>query len=440
MKRISLLLIAMFLFAGANLKSQTTAGSTSVLDYEGLQSKMSKSDDDTLNPKKNIKVKTWTSRAQLFIDVFNVHNTILHKGMDPLQLKLFMKEPKEIQTSQEGANKIEIFVYERVNVKFINGIVDSWTETQKIYPDPLPEAKKALDKAIKLNTDGKADEDIVAVIENLKLAYQTEGVDSYERRDYKSAHQSFVNVLGLNKIPQMKNRVDTILIYYAGKAAMENKDNTEANRLFEEAAATGFDDPSLYVDRKNSYMQSGDTAKGLAVITEGFKKYPNNLLIMNELINYYLATNQGEEALRLINVAKSIDPKNAAYAFVEGVLFDKLGRYEEAEAAYKTCIEMNPEYYDAIYNLGVIYFNKAVKIYEKASKTADNAEYEKLQLTGDEMLKQAIPYLEKCGQNDASTEDLRTIRQSSLETLKTIYYRLKMEDKRQEVINKLNAQ
>ena len=83
MKRISLFLIAMFLIAGANLKSQTPVGSTSVVDYEGLQSKMNKSDEDIQNAKKNIKAKTWTSRAQLFIDIFNVHNNILYKGMDP---------------------------------------------------------------------------------------------------------------------------------------------------------------------------------------------------------------------------------------------------------------------------------------------------------------------------------------------------------------------
>ena len=36
---------------------------------------------------------------------------------------------------------------------------------------------------------------------------------------------------------------------------------------------------------------------------------------------------------------------------------------------------MNPEYFDAHYNLGVLYYNKAVKIYEEASKISDNTEY-----------------------------------------------------------------
>ena len=92
---------------------------------------MKKSDADIQNPKKNTKAKTWTCRAQVFIDIYNVHNDILRKGMDPVQAKLFMKEPKEIQTTQEGADKIEIYVYDRVNLKFRNGVLESWTEKNK---------------------------------------------------------------------------------------------------------------------------------------------------------------------------------------------------------------------------------------------------------------------------------------------------------------------
>ena len=437
MKRISLFLITMFLFAGVSLKSQTPAGTSTVLNYSGLESKLKKSDAEILDAKKNIKAKTWTSRAQLLADINNVHNDVLTKGMDPLRAKLFFKEPKEIQTSQEGADKIETYVYDRVNLKFVNGALDSWTETVKIHPDPLTEANKALEEAIKLNADGKANSDILKVIETLKRAYEVEAVNAYESKNFKASHASFIEVLDLNKNPLMKNRVDTVLIYYAGRAALENNDFKEANRLFEEAAANKFEDPLLYVFRKQSYFAAGDTAKGVDVIKEGFNKYPDNQPIMIELINYYLVANQSSEALRLLAAAKTTDPKNVSYPFAEGALYDKMGNFEEAEKAYKVCLQMNPEFYDASYNLGVLYFNKAVKIYEEASKITDNVQFEKTQLLGDEMLKVAAPFMEKA-------YELQTTDKSSLETLKTIYYRLKtnnpeMDAKYQEVVKKLAA-
>lgn len=432
MKRISLFLIAMFLFAGVGLKSQTPPATGSVLNYTGMENKLKKSDAEILDAKKNIKAKTWTTRAQLLIDIFNIHNDVLRVGMDQTNAKLFLKEPKEVQTLQEGGDQIEILVYDRVNLKFRNGILESWTETKKIHEDPLAEAAKSLDEAIKLNTDSKANADIVSVINSLKAAYETDAISAYERKEYQKSYDNFIKLLELNKNPLMNNRVDTVDIYFAGRAALENKDYKEAVRLFEQATTYNYNDPFLYVFRKQALFANGDTAAGVKVISEGFNKYPNHQSIMIELINYYLTSSQTDEALRLLGVAKANDPQNVSYVFAEGTLYDKMGKFEDAEKAYKTCIEMQPDFYNGYYNLGVIYFNKAVKIYEDASRISDNTEFEKLQVQGDDALKQAIPYMQKASQIDPADR-------FSLETLKTIYYRLKMNTEYQEVVNKLNA-
>jgi tetratricopeptide (TPR) repeat protein len=438
MKRISLFLIAMIILAGTGLKSQTAEG-TSVLNYAGLEAKLKKSDSDIQNAKKNIKAKTWTTRAQVLLDIYNVHNTILSKGMEPSRAKIFLKEPKEIQTAQEGPNTVETYVYDRVDLKFINGKLEGWTDKNKIHPDPLPEAQKALDEAIKLNSDGKATDDIKKITVNLKQAYQTEGINNYEQAKFGESYKNFSHILDLNKLPFMNNQIDTVLIYFAGRAAFEDKNYPEANRLFEEAANYNYKDPLLWVLRKQALFAMGDTAKGVEVIKQGFNKYPEEQTVMYEMINYYLDSEEGNQALELINKAKASDPKNVSLVFTEGTLYDKMGNTQEAERAYKQCIEMNPDYYDAYYNLGVLYYNEAVKIYEDASNISDNAAFEKKQAEGDEALKVAIPYMEKVAAMDAKDQNSFDTKRSALETLKTIYYRLKMEDKRQEVINKLNS-
>jgi len=232
--------------------------------------------------------------------------------------------------------------------------------------------------------------------------------------------------------------VDTVYIYYAGRAAYEDSNYVEANRLFEEAAANKYEDPFIYVFRKQSYFASGDTAKGVAVITDGFKKYPDNQSILIELINYYMVSNQTDAALKMLALAKAGDPKNVSYYFAESTLYDRMGNFEEAEKAYKTCIEMDPSLFNANFNLAVLYFNKAVKIFEQASKLSDNNEYAKVKAEGDEMLLKAVPYMEKAHEIDATDRP-------SLETLKTIFYRMKMdpkypemEAKYQDVVKKLS--
>ena len=230
----------------------------------------------------------------------------------------------------------------------------------------------------------------------------------------------------------MKNVVDTVYYYYGGRAALEDSNYAEANRMFEEAVANKYEDPFLYVFRKQAYFGSGDTAKGVAVIKEGFNKYPENQSILIEMINYYLTSNQADEALKLLAVAKASDPKNVSYTFAEATLYDKLGRFEDAERSYKACMDINPNYFDAAYNLGVLYFNKAVKIYEDASKITDNVAYEKAKKEGDDVLLQAVPYMQKAHEIDSKDRP-------SLETLKTIFYRLKMDDQYKQVVEELKA-
>jgi tetratricopeptide (TPR) repeat protein len=431
MKRISFFIIAILLFAQTSLQSQEFEGASTALNYTGLENKLKKSEADIQDVKKNVKVKTWINRASLMVDIYNVNNDLLRKGMDPTSVKLFYKEPKEIQTTQEGPDKVEVYVYERVNLKFRNGVLDNWTDTKKIHNDPLTEANKAIVEAIKLNTDGKATEDIVAVINSLKGAYENEAINAFEAKDFKESHTSFIKFLDLNKLPIMNNKIDTIIYYYAGRAAFENGDYEEANKLFNEAAKYNYDDPFLYVFRKQSHFAVGDTATGVKIINEGFNKYPENQSILIELINYYLVSNQSDEALKTLALAKAGDPENVSFTFAEGTLYDKIGDFDMAVKSYKTCMEMKPDFYDAAFNLGVLYFNKAVKIFEEGSKVTDNTEYEKIKTEGEEYLKQAIPFMEK---SHEISPDMR----EPLETLKTIYYRLQINDKYQDVVNKLN--
>jgi tetratricopeptide (TPR) repeat protein len=422
---------ALMLLTGS-IFAQDAASGSSALNYSGLENKLKKSEADIQDPKKNIKAKTWTSRAALLVDIYNVNNDVIRKGMDVASVKLFYKEPKEIQTSQDGPDKVEVYVYDRVNLTFRNGLLDSWKETVSITEDPLGKALIAVNEAVKNNADGKADKDILDVVKSLKTAIETEAVAQYEKKEFKASHDNFVKLLDMNNIPQLKGQVDTVYMYYAGRAALEASDYPEAVKMFDLAAANKYEDPFLYVFRKQAYFGAGDTAKGVAIIDEGFNKYPDNSSIMIELINYYLVTNQGDAALKLLGKAKAADPSNVSYTFAEGTLYDKMGDFANAEKSYKVCLDMNPKFFDAAYNLGVLYFNNAVKIYEDASKISDNTEFEKRQKQGDDMLMNAVPYMEKAHELDPTDR-------SSLETLKTVFYRLKMDDKYQEVVKQINS-
>jgi tetratricopeptide (TPR) repeat protein len=230
----------------------------------------------------------------------------------------------------------------------------------------------------------------------------------------------------------MKNVVDTVIIYNAGRTAVENKNYSEAVKHFSALDALNYDEPFLYVYLKQALFAAGDTARGAEMINKGFQKYPENQSIMIELINYYLLSNQSGEALKLLNVAKSKDPENVSFVFAEGTLYDRIGDFDNAERVYKECLEMDQDFYDAAYNISVLYYNRAVKIYEQSSLTSDNALFQKLDAEGDSWLRKAIPYMEMASKLDPNDR-------YSLESLRNMYYRLEMNDKYQEVVKKLQT-
>jgi tetratricopeptide (TPR) repeat protein len=432
MKHINLIIIAFIIFSFNSLQGQEPVTAGPIQNFAMFQNKLKKSDADIQDPKKNIKAKTWTNRAELLIKIYNIHNDAVQKQMEPMFVKLIYGEPKEIQTTSSEQGQIETYVYDIVNLIFVNGKLDKWVETKKVHEAPLPEAAKAVTEAVKLNIDGKGDKDIIDIINSLKPAFENEAITAFEKESYQLSYDNFMGLLSLNEFPLMNHRIDTLDIYYAGRAAFENKNFKEASRLFDMAASYNFKDPLLCIFRKQSYFAMGDTANGVKIIQEGFQNHPDNIMIMNEMINYYVMANESEEALKLIALGKASDPSNATYWLVEGALYDRMNRFEDSENAYKECIVMDSVYYDAIFNLGVLYYNNAVKIYEKAARTVDYKEYNKVQLEADEMLKMSVPYLQKA-------DMLQPNDRVTLETMKTIFYRLKMTAEYDDVVSKLNA-
>jgi len=99
--------------------------------------------------RKNIKAKTWTSRAQLLIDIFNINNDLLRKGMDQTEAKLFYKEPKEIVTTQEGGDKVEVFVYDRVDLNSETGPLKTGRKPKRFILIRWPKPGKQLMKLLR---------------------------------------------------------------------------------------------------------------------------------------------------------------------------------------------------------------------------------------------------------------------------------------------------
>ena len=92
-------------------------------------------------------------------------------------------------------------------------------------------------------------------------------------------------------------------------------------------------------------------------------------------------------------------------------------------------IEIDPSSFGSNYNLGALFFNKAVELNNSANSTSDNNKYKKLKKQADEFFNKALPYLESA--NSLNPKDKNT-----LLSLKQLYY-MKGDYKKSDEMKKL---
>ncbi|MCX7985927.1 MAG: tetratricopeptide repeat protein [Bacteroidales bacterium] len=286
---------------------------------------------------------------------------------------------------------------------------------------PVKQAYEAYEKALQID-EGKVRNKINLQLNDLYIIAVTNGSEAFEKKDYNMALDMFELSLKIETAPIFKNIVDTSMMYNCGLAALNAKNYDKAIEYFKKAAQYGYNGGVTYSLLRTAYSEKGDSAAALRTLQEGFEKYPNDLNMIVDLVNYYIVAQKVEDALKYLSIAKEKEPNNASFYFAEGTLYEKLNDFEKAEAAYKKATEIDANSFNAWYNLGVLYYNKAVKIFDAASNEKDDAKYQKLLEEGNEVLKQCIPFLEQAHKIDPKEE-------TCAKTLRGLYFRLQMKDK-----------
>lgn len=399
---------------------------TSMLNYGALEKKLGKSDEDIKNPKKSSDPKTWFNRGELFQDINDVNTEFVRLGMGSAEAKLLLSTPKEVRTLEEGGLVREIYVYERINLVFENDVIVEWEETEVIHPDPLPEALASYEKALDLDESGKLDKKVKDNLERLKRQLELKAIIGFNKSDYNSALKAFEDILIINKTRVYEGHIDTVVVYNTALAARNAGDHQKAIEYFREAIDLGYGGSDAYYLLKTEYITVNDSNAAIRTLEEGYQKYPDTTLILIEMVNFYLTSGDAEKGLRYLELAQAQEGDNPSIYFAQGTLYEKLGDKEKAMEFYNKSIEIDPEYFNGYFNIGALYYNNAVEMYEEANKIEILKAYNEAKAKADEELQKAIPMMEKA-------YEINPEERATLETLQTIYYRLQMLDKYEEV-------
>jgi len=315
--------------------------------------------------------------------------------------------------------------------KILQAIGESQDDAVKrLVEDPFPKAYESYKKAIELDEKGSMVKSVELSLPMLNNDFINLGVEYFTAKNYEKAVEAFEYSLEISQYDIFGGGIDTIIIYNTALAAYNCNDWDLAIKYFNLAKEHNYGGTGVFQLLNRTYFAMGDSLGAENSMKEGIEFYPEEDVILLELIQYYLNTSRDDDAMSYLTIAKGKSPENKVLWYVEGILFDKQDKIEEAVLSYEKAIELDAEYFDPYYNLGVIKFNIGVELQEAANQIMDNEEFKVAKEKMDSAFREAIPYFEKAIEINPESRE-------ALENLKILYYRLQMMDKREEVIKKL---
>lgn len=303
---------------------------------------------------------------------------------------------------------------------------------KNLVEDPFIKAFDNYKKAYFMDGGSSYKPSIDASLISLSNNIINNGIEAYNAQDFAKSFKYFEKAFEINQMPIFGGAVDTAIIFNTGLMGQRSENWDGAIKYYSEAIKYNYGGGDTYAYIAECYKNKGDNQSYISYLKLGFEKYPLNEGLLGGIINYYLLeTDNTTEALDYLRLAKEKDPSNAQFYVAEAHLFDKMGKKDEAIQNYNKAIELDAKSFDAYFNLGVLYFNEGVELTDIANQIKDNKKYEEARLIADKKFEQALPYIEKSF--ELHPEDM-----SIATTLKNLYYRLKITDKYDKIMEVLN--
>lgn len=374
--------------------------------------------------KKATKVATWLKLATAYMDAYNAPKGSAWLGASKQELQLVMGNDKPVSSENVvlAGDPLVKEVYAEKELYFNqNGQLILIIVTKPVYADALDKAFEAYKKAYEVDVKKSKVKDITNGLNLLTQNYLDDGMNCYMFEDYAAASKLFGKAAEVSSA-QPLNKVDTVALYNAGFTAWMVKDYPRAEEFFNKCLDINYyyEGGEVFAKLSDIYNNTDRKDKAREVLELGFTKFPQSQSILIGLINYYLESKQSPDRLfELIAEAKKNEPDNASLYYVEGNIYNELGQKDKAVEAYYKCAEINPEYEYGFIGAGILYYNQAIEIQDKAAAELDNAKYEALV---EEFEKALLNALEPFEEAFAISKD-DSIRVNIAEYLKNIYYR-----------------
>lgn len=338
------------------------------------------------------------------------------------------KISKAWQTKGEIYNEIATQI---VAVKQLG--VGSLDELPKVE-NPGLEAFKAFQKAVEFSQKNYEVKEAVKGMTVAQSNLSNLGVFKYDDKDFSGSFESFRAVLKAHDLIKENGGTSSLdaeedgynnQMYITGLSALNADRTDEAKEFFEKLYEMNYDKPAIY---EALYKIKGgtETADAYKYLETGREKYPDDVSLLFADINHHLKTNQLDVLIEKLNTAIEKEPENVSLYSTLGNVYDNLYQkeleakneekaqefFDKALSNYSSALDKKPDFFDAIYSIGALYYNKAAAMTAELNGFSDfskkgQEKYDAMQKSVEEQFDSALPYFKRAEKMNPS--DLNTL-------------------------------
>jgi predicted Zn-dependent protease len=211
-------------------------------------------------------------------------------------------------------------------------------------------ALQALDSAKRFDNAEDNSGLIAASQYNINIKKQEKGNTAYAAKDYGLAFKQLREVSDF--FPK-----DTLLAVNTALSAEGLKNEDDALYYFKRAKGNGIRNPAVFQRLTNIYQAKLDKDQAFRTIEEGLRLNPNNDLLNNDYINMLLDNERYSDARAVIENTLKVNTRSKLLYYLYGYLHQQDANMPTAELAYNKALSVDRNYFDALYQLGLVYLN-----------------------------------------------------------------------------------
>jgi tetratricopeptide (TPR) repeat protein len=374
----------------------------------------------------NIKMK----KIYLFIFIISIANSVFAQKFNVVNASIALRQDNLVEAKQY------------IDEAFLNEATSNdpkmWNYRAPIYLQIALKQPELDDKAVIKSTIahikclqiGKKDkiivkkwtskEDILAGLMQCGYKLFNLAIDKYNAEEYTIAidlYNTIFDIIPFDEEDQLKrgNITKETILYNSFFASSKLKDNKLSKELLQKLIDINFNEPAIYIYMSDLYKDEDNIDKSIEYLSLGREMFEDNQSIINTEINLYIELGRTIELIAKLVDDINLDQENPLLFFNRGTIYDQEGQLDNAIKDYNKAIELDPSSFGSNYNLGALYFNKAVELNNLANSTSNDVKYKKIKKEADLYFDKGLPFLEAAYQLNSKDKN-------TLLSLKQLYY------------------